>query len=309
MIKLFQVIFKNARIRTKFNLLLMLVFLVGILGSGAALSSVLQQRAQSEIASKAELLMETMNAVRSYTNSEIFPLLEPKLNNTQVFIPQAIPTFSVRRVFENFSKKKDYKNFYYKDATLNPTNLHDKADEFEAKLVERFIKEPQTQEISDYRTLPQGKVFYVARPFIVKDQRCLRCHSTPEKAPKSLLATYGKEHGFGWQLNQIIATQIVSVPAQDVFDSAHRAFVLIMGVLIGIFGLVIFLTNFLLRKAVIQRIIKIARTAQEVSLGEVSANFEENSKDEIGILAAAFNRMKAGLEIALKLLDQKSNEQ
>ncbi|WP_256973366.1 DUF3365 domain-containing protein, partial [Nostoc sp. T09] len=45
---------------------------------------------------------------------------------------------AARRVFENFKANWQYKDLIYKQATLNPTNLDDQADRFEAKLIERF---------------------------------------------------------------------------------------------------------------------------------------------------------------------------
>ncbi len=295
---------KDVKLGTKFNLFLMVVFIIGISLSGATLSTALEQRAEDEVTSQAAILMQTINAVRNYTQDHVNPLLAPRLETESAFIPEAIPTFSVREVFETFRKNEEYKNFFFKDAAPNPTNLRDKADSFETKLVEDFRNHPETKEVSGFRNLPEGKVFYIARPFIITKQSCLQCHSTPTIAPKSLLASYGSENGFGWKLNDIVAAQIISVPAEEVFDSAHRAFSLIMGILIGIFTIIVILINFLLRKAVVERIRKIAKTAQEVSTGKINADFEENSKDEIGALAVAFNRMKSSLEISIKLLNQ-----
>jgi HAMP domain-containing protein len=299
---LFLTFWKNLKIGTKFNLLLMVIFVVGISFSGAALSSVLQQKAQDEIVSKASTLMQTANSVRNYTQDHINPLLLPRLGTEAEFIPEAIPTFSVREVFEIFRKSEDYKDFFYKDAALNPTNLRDKADPFETKLVENFRSNSELKEVSGFRNFPEGKLFYIARPFAITQQKCLQCHSTIDIAPKSLLATYGREHGFGWKLNEVVAAQIVSVPAEAVFASAHRSFALVMGLLMGIFALIILLINFLLRKTVIQRIQKISKTAQAVSTGDMGATFTENSQDEIGSLAIAFNRMKSSLEVAMRLL-------
>jgi len=50
---------------------------------------------------------------------------------------------------------------------LDPTNLRDKADDFEEQLVKRFIAEPMTKEITGFRSQPGGRVFYIARPFII----------------------------------------------------------------------------------------------------------------------------------------------
>ncbi len=69
--------------------------------------------------------------------------------------------------------------------------------------------------------------------------------------------------------------------------------------------MIVFLINFLLKYTVIQRIQKIAKTAQAVSLGDIKADFREDSKDEIGILVIAFNRMKSSIQVAMKLLNQR----
>ncbi|MFN6482222.1 MULTISPECIES: DUF3365 domain-containing protein [unclassified Nostoc] len=297
---------KNLKIGAKFNLLLILVFIVSILGSGIALSSVLQGRAQNEVTSQAQILIQMVNAVRNYTQNRINPLLEPRIETHPTFIPEVVPTFSSKEVFENFRKKPEFKNFFHKDATLNPTNLADKADNFETQLVERFRNDSKLLEITGFRNFPEGEVFYIAQPLKITQQKCLRCHSTPDQAPKTQLATYGSENGFGWQLNQIVSAQIISVPSQEIFANARRAWILIMGLLITIFALVVFLTNFLIKKYVIHRIRRIEKIAQKVSIGDMSADFEESSNDEIGGLAEAFNRMKASLKIALEMLNSQN---
>ncbi|MBR8833273.1 MAG: DUF3365 domain-containing protein [Stigonema ocellatum SAG 48.90 = DSM 106950] len=298
---------KNLKIGTKFSFLLSVVFIISITVSGGALSVILQQMAQNEVASEAKILIQTINSVRDYTQEHINPLLTPRLDTQSAFIPEIVPAFSATEVLTNLRKNPEYKNFLYKEATLNPTNLRDQADVFEAKLVERFRNDSKTKEITGFRTIAQSKVFYIARPLAITQQSCLRCHSTPEQAPKSQLATYGTKNGFGWKLNDIITAQVISVPSEDVFDIAHKNWSLFMGLLIVIFFIVILFINFFIKKSVIHRINKIQKIAQEVSIGNMSANFEDKSHDEIGSLAIAFNRMKYSLEIALKLLKEQEN--
>lgn len=299
---------KNLNIGTKFNLFLALIFILSVLISGFFLSRVLQQRAQDEVASKALALMQTMTAVRTYTSTQINPLLAPRLESEELFIPETVPAYSATEVFENLRNNQGYKDFFYKEATLNPTNLRDKADNFETKIVERLRQDPDKQEISGYQTLPNGRVFYVARPLAVTSKSCLQCHSTPEAAPRSQLVTYGTENGFGWELNEIVAAQIISVPAKEAFATSRRSLSAVMGILVGVFAVVILVINRLLKKVVIQPIKKMSRLAKEVSTGKASEDFEQASNDEIGILAASFNRMKASLEIAMKMLKQQGRD-
>lgn len=298
---------KNFKLANKFNLILILVFIGSVLFSGFILSSLLQQRAQDDVVSKADALLETMSSVRGYTTDNIIPLLKPQLATSPEFIPETVAAFSAIKVFDNFRKNGKYKDYFYKEATINPTNLRDKADSFETDIVNSFRKEPATKKTSGFRSLPIGNAFYIARPLVIEEQSCLQCHSTPEAAPKSQIATYGPHNGFGWQLHQVVATQIIYVPASKVFEKAHQSWLFIMGMLIGIFAIVVIVMNFLLKRAVIKPITKMAKLAQAVSTGKANSDFEQKTNDEIGILAAAFNRMKSSLEIAMQLISQKNN--
>ena len=293
------------KIGTKVNIILTIVFIGGILISGIALSSVLHQKAENEVTSKALDMMQFANSIRQYTNDRVQPLLLPKVETQEQFIPESIPSFSLREVFEILRKNPEYANVIYKDATLNPTNLRDKADKFEADIVQRFRQEAGLKDVSGFRTISEEKMFYTARPFKIEQQSCLRCHTTPELAPKSQIVTYGRENGFGWKLNDIVATQIVYVPVEDVFKSFTQSFVAILGVLGIIFTAIIIAINLLLKKTVLLRIKRIATVAEQVSVGDMDADFGKQSKDEIGALAEAFNRMKYSLEIALNMLNNK----
>ncbi|MBV6626085.1 MAG: DUF3365 domain-containing protein [Rivularia sp. (in: Bacteria)] len=294
------------KIGTKVTLSLIIVFIIGILISGFALSSVLENKAEREIDSKAEALMAMNNSVRTYTNDKVQPLLLPKLLTQEKFIPEAIPTYAVRETFDYFRKSPEFTNFFYKDAALNPTNLRDKADSFETKIVNRFRQEPETKSISGFRTMSGTKLYYTAKPFQIKNESCLRCHTTLDKAPKSQINTYGKENGYGWKLNEIVAAQIVYVPAERILSNARSSSVLVISIVAMIFAAVVIIMNLLLKRTVLKRITKIATVAEQVSVGNMDASFGRQNKDEIGDLAEAFNRMRYSLEIAMNMLNKKN---
>ncbi|NDJ18004.1 c-type heme family protein [Myxacorys almedinensis] len=296
---------QRLKLGPKFNLLLALVFIGGFIISGLALSNVLESRAKNEVTSKALILIQTMNSVRDYTSTNLQPLLNPRLDTDSTFIPETVPAYSATEVFQRVRKTDPYKDFFYKEATLDPTNLRDKADSFEADLVDKFRKDSNTKELSGFRDLPGGQVFYIARPLSVQKESCLRCHSTPDKAPRSQIATYGAENGFNWKLNDIVAAQLISVPAEEVLNNARQSLVMIMSILLAVFLAIVAVINYLLKRSVIHPIRQMARTAESVSMGHMEEEFRQTSRDEIGALAAAFNRMKSSLEISMNLLNKK----
>jgi HAMP domain-containing protein len=64
------------------------------------------------------------------------------------------------------------------------------------------------------------------------------------------------------------------------------------------------LVNDLLNRHVIRPLKKIAKVAEEVSTGDMNAEFGQVSEDEIGNLAAAFKRMKLSLTLAMNRISQ-----
>lgn len=299
---------KNLKLGAKLNLLLIAIFLSIVLISGLALSRVLEHNATWVVASKASILMEAMSGVREYTDVQITPELSARLETEDRFLPQVVPGYAAREVFDNFRKREEFRDFFYKEATINPTNLRDKADKFETEIIKEFRKRRDIKELSGFRSLPSGDIFYVARPHIVTEESCLRCHSTPSAAPKSQIATYGSENGFNWKLNDVVGAKIVSTPASRVFDAARRLEIVVIGILTGFFLLAILLINLFLKKAVTKPLKQMSQLSQRVSTGDLDGEFQHSANDEIGVLAASLNRMKVSLEMAMNMLNSESKE-
>ncbi len=249
-------------IRTRFTVILTVIFLAALVASWAIFSPMLQAHAQDEIAYRAQLLMETLNAVRTYTSQHVNPLLAERLQNEDQFISETVPAFSAAMVFQNLQSKDQYQNFSYKEAAPNPTNPRDLADPFEMQLVDTFQSDSSVKELSGFTTRNGEPVFYTSRPLTVSAESCLACHSDPATAPASLRNTYGTSGGFGWHLNEIIAAQTIYLPANDVFQQAQDALLAVMGGIAVIFAAVVLVINGLLRRTVIRPIVVIARVAQ-----------------------------------------------
>jgi HAMP domain-containing protein len=300
--------FKNLKLAAKLNVIFLCVFLAVIGINSLILSQVLQGNAEHEVTRQASMLLETMGAVRDYTSAQVNPELAPRLETEEQFLPQTVPGYSAREVFENLRKQEEYNNFFYKEATLNPTNLRDKADKFEKTIVDQFRQKNDLKELTGFRDLPGGEIYYVARPIAINKESCLRCHSTPEAAPKSQLATYGSENGFGWQLNEVVGAKIISVPANKILLDARRLQFLVIGILSLGFLLTVIVLNLFLKLAIVSPVTRMAQWSKELSTGQTDAEFKYPSKDEIGILAASLNRLRVSLVMAMDMLNQKPGD-
>jgi HAMP domain-containing protein len=260
---------------------------------------VLQSNARAEILDNASVMMESALSSRSYTNSQIKPLLETQLKYT--FLPQSVPAYAATEQFNDLRRK--YPDYSYKEATLNPTNPRDRATDWEADVVNQFRNDASKTELVGERDTPTGRSLYLARPITIKDPACLSCHTTAAQAPKTMVELYGQSNGFGWKLNETIGAQIVSVPSALPVQRANRTFRVFMLMLAVVFALTFVLLNVMMHAIVIKRVKHLSKLADDVSLGHrESAEFTSKSKDEIGVLTQALSRMNKSLVQAIKML-------
>ena len=284
----------------KFNLVLLGIFLLGFAIAGFVSHQVLQANAREEIVQHARLMMEAALSSRTYTNTQIKPLLEAQLKYT--FLPQTVPAYAATEVFNEM--RKTHADYGYKEATLNPTNPRDRASDWEADIVHTFRNAPATKELVGERDTPSGPALYLARPIQITNGACLVCHSTVDAAPRTMIDLYGTANGFGWKMNEVIGAQVVSVPMSVPIRRASETFKSFMLSLTAIFATAFVLLNASLHFMVIRPVTQLAKLADQVSLGNFEAGeFKAHGKDEIGVLSEALGRMKTSVVQAMKMLE------
>ena len=284
----------------KFNLVLLAIFLLGFVVAGYVSHRVLQQNAREEILQNARLMMESALSSRTYTNTQIKPLLDTQLKYT--FLPQTVPAYAATEVFNDLRKK--HPDYGYKEATLNPTTPRDRASDWEADVVNAFRQTSDTKEMVGERDTPTGRALYLARPIQITNAACLVCHSTPDAAPRTMIDLYGTANGFGWKMQEVIGAQIVSVPMSVPILRANQTFRTFMLSLTSIFLATFVLLNVMLHMMVIRPVTRLAALADQVSLGNFDAGeFKAHGSDEIGVLTEALGRMKTSLVQAMKMLE------
>ncbi|HYZ74838.1 MAG TPA: DUF3365 domain-containing protein [Chthoniobacterales bacterium] len=157
------------------------------------------------------------------------------------FHPQSVPAFAATEIFGYLREK--FPNYFYKEATLNPTNPRDRATDWETDIVNQFRGDTGHSEMSATRDTPNGVSLFLARPITVNNVSCLECHSTADKAPAEMIKLYGTANGFDWKLNDIIGAQVVSVPLAVPLQSAQAAFISLLWWLIGAFLVILLVAN------------------------------------------------------------------
>jgi HAMP domain-containing protein len=290
------------RLMGQFNLIFVLVLGLAVGIDYLVFSSFFESTAQKDVLEHATLMIETSKSIRQYTSAQIDPLIQSLAPKDRHFYPQTVPSYAAT---ENFNYLRNANPEYsYREATLNPTNLRDRATDWEADIINVFRNDPSKKEFSMIRGSDSLRSLVLARP-IVAEARCLQCHSTPQAAPASIIRQYGNANGFGWKLNEVVGAQIVSVPmafparmAKDALRSSMTALVLIA-------LLTLLVLNITLAFFVIKPVYRLAIRADEISKGSLDIpELPVSGHNEISVLAASFNRMHRSLKSALKMLGQ-----
>jgi HAMP domain-containing protein len=282
----------------KINVVMVVVFLIGLAVSYQVANQLLQQNAQIEIEGNARIMMESALAVRTYTSKQINPLLKNQMRYK--FLPQSVSAYSAIEYFTNL--RKTYPDYYYKEATLNPTNLRDRAVDWEVDVVTHF-RNSEAKELIGERDTALGRTLYLARPLRIVDENCLTCHSTPTAAPQTMLDQYGDRNGFGWQLGDVVGAQIVTVPYELPVKRANAALRSFVQLLVGLFLFLFLAMNLLLAFLVVRPVRRLSAIADAVSMGNPDApELPVGGSDEIAELGKSFNRLRRSVKEAMELL-------
>ena len=322
----------NWSLGQKFSAFLALLALLGCCLTVFTLSRHLNHQAEQAVQERAELLLTTMQAARNYTRDNIQPMLEQNTEQGEDdFIPESIPNFAARTIFADFRQHSpEFEDFLYKEAAFNPTNPADKTDEFEAQLLSQMqaqhpgsTGQPEAQSVvqpapsspaklSGYRTLEGEKLFYLAQPLIMDDVKCLNCHGRPSNAPQYLLDMYGSEHGFDWKLNEVVAAQMMYVPANKIFERSQQNLFTVTKTLLSIFGAIFFVINLLLWRTVSRPLTILTKTAKQIGSCSINKSkvvqIEDQGLSQLAMRQDEPGQLARSFEYMLHVLGQREQD-
>ncbi len=290
------------RLLLKFNLILIVVFGGGAVAAGFLARSFLQQTAHEQVVQQARLMMGSALAMRTYTSKQVGPLLQEHQARINTFLAQTVPAYAATEAFNYLHS--DYPDYTYKEATLNPTNLRDRAADWEADVIQVFRAHPEQKEFSGERDTPAGRALFLAKP-IVAVGPCLQCHNTASEAPAAMVRVYGQNNGFDWKMGDVVGAQIISVPMSVPLGIADRAFRNLMFTMGGVSLVTLLLLDLAIMIIVIGPVTRLSKAADQISKGDLSVpELRIKGSDEISELAQSFNRMYLSLVKAIRMLEE-----
>ena len=160
-------------LRLKFNLVLLLVFLVGLGVAGWISREILIRNAREEVARNAGLMMETALAVRGYTISQVRPHLDMQL--MRAFLPQSVPAFAASRDDER--APQEVPGLLLQGGDAQPHQPAQPGGRLGGGHRPGVPEPARGEGARGERDTPTGRALYIARPIQIGNPACLGCHS------------------------------------------------------------------------------------------------------------------------------------
>jgi PAS domain S-box-containing protein len=254
---------------------------------------------------QAALALEFNLAIRDYAAQKVRPVMERLLDKDE-FLPETMSTsFISRSIFEEVRKK--FPEFRIHFASDHPRNPINQANPDELRMIEYFRQHPQVRRRTEEIQIDGQRYLAHFTPKWMTAE-CMRCHGEPQDAPAALVRRYGATASFHRKLGDVAALDTVAVPVEAMqatlaAEMRWQSLILAAGLAL-LFGSVIVV----FRRVVTRRLTIMATHFQAIAAHPETPHLvpvEVGGRDEIGVVAVAFNRLVEQLRAAQGSLEQR----
>lgn len=241
------------KLNTK-NLLILLTILFAVI-----VSVLYQHQKQSSILEaekRIEIFMKKWLALFHYIEVEqkevLYNLEETGLLLKKGYFEPKLLSFTyIARQIQHKYEENEIANgkipYGYRLAATTPRNAINKATKHEEEILKKF-RNNETTKYTEF-LYKNGEKFYTSYTPIEKTtETCMRCHSTPDKAPQGLVERYGKQVGFGESIGEIRGMVIMEIPFTEIEKETLNIFIFTLFTVLFIFIVFFSVLNIIIRK-------------------------------------------------------------
>ena len=272
----------NIKLKTKFAVLIVALFVVSLIASTAWTSYAQRQQTIDELREKGLVLAQQMTAVWDFmsANQDRFESTAFSETGSYQGLHCAVAGRSIAQLFTNES------GYVTRFVNFNPRNIEDTPDEFESEALEAFFADPSLKEYYAITEYDGQQVFRYLAPMRI-ERTCLECHGEPEGEID--ITGHAKE---GWAIDDIGGAISIVIP-MDLYvsaehESAQQNVVFFVLLLVACLLIVYMALSHLVTRplsAIRQGVSRIQTGYLGVRLDGTESSFEMNT------LAAEFNDM------------------
>ncbi len=207
-----------------------------------------------------------------------------------------LPAHSFSRISKDFANW-NRSGIVFNNVSDVPRNPGNKADRFEMEAIAWFRANPRaTQRMSDIVT-DQGVGYQLFTAPIRIEPFCLKCHGDRAAAPPSIRNRYAT--AYGYKVGELRGVVSIRIPTAKFEERVFRIWSgQLVKSLVG-YATVFLALGWILDRLVLRRLSHLREGAERIADGQYGARIDpetapgrsRDKQDEIGALAATFNRM------------------
>ena len=239
----------------------------------------------------AESTVKQYKTIRGYYTKNIIkkviPIenIKPHYQHKDIANVIPLPATFIHDLSEEFTKKGIMTLKLYSPYPF-PNRQKRQLDDFASKAWQALNANPN-QSFSLTETINNIQVVRVALADTMSQQGCVNCHNSHPDTPKN-----------NWRLNDVRGVLEVQVPIEKALASANKLNITIASIVCVALITTVALLFFMFRQLISNRLRNVYSALNDIAEGDgdLSQRLKELPKDEIGLIASAFNRFIHKLE-------------
>ncbi len=272
----------KVKLKTKFAVLLLVLFAVALVGNLFWNTYAQRQQTEAELREKGQVLSQQMSAVWDFMSVNQDRLLETAYAENGAY--QGLHCAIVgRSIGKQFSFESGYETRF---VNFDPRNKEDEPDAFESEALNAFHADPDLKEFYAVTEIDGERVFRYSAPMKI-EKTCLECHGEP--AGEIDVTGHPKE---GWSIDDIGGAISIAMPMESYLQAEHDLIVRNVSTFVSILVVCLLIIYIALTHLVtrpLQRLRQAFGSMQEGNL-DVRLNDSESSY-ELNAVVSEFNEM------------------
>jgi len=269
----------------------------------------MKRQALIEAESKAQIILDRNLATHTYFTHQLkpklFKLTDPVAPD-EYFEPVWMSSTYAVREMDKYFKSLNPANYYYKECAIDARSPENEADAYERKFLEELNAHPELIKQSGIRLLNNETYFVALRRGEVMEETCLRCHSTPDRAPEGLVGFYGPKRSFNRSVGDVVSAVSIRIPLSIAYAEANRLSLRLSGMLLLLLLALFGVQYWLSKRFMFAPLSMIHDKALQISSSEehLGEEIPLPSGRELNELTIAFNSMSKSLRNHMDNLEE-----
>lgn len=304
---------ENRKLQTIITLAFMMLIGLSAVITISLVNYNMKKASLAEAQNKVDIISDTALSIHTYYNHKLKPVLFKDFDKNLdkgYFRPEWMSsTFAVREILKNFKSLSDFK-YYYKECSINARSPENEADEIERNFIQGLNSKTGKDSVSFIRMYDGEPYFVSLKKGETMERDCLRCHTSPDLAPRGLVEKYGELRSFSRYESEVVSAISVRIPLVEAYANAdHFSFVfsaaLLMKLLL-VLGLLLWLND----KLIFSPLKKLRDKTDSIAGNHINLNemIDEPFGKELRGLTASFNSMSSTINDYLIHLENRVEE-